>query len=88
MKYIFVLEESENGFSAYVPDLPGCVAAGSTLEETEALIREAIIQHVELLREYGEPMPEPGTRTGEVEVMTNGHRNPMDMRGREVRLSN
>ncbi len=87
MKYTFVLEESENGFGAYVPDLPGCVAAGRTLEETEELIREAIIQHVGLLREHGEPMPKPGMRTGEVEVMMDGHRNPMDARG-EVRLSN
>ena len=72
MKYIFVLEESENGFSAYVPDLPGCVAAGSTLEETEELIREAVVLHVEWLREHDEPVPEPGVRTGIVESMTDG----------------
>lgn len=57
--YTAIIEETGNGFSAYVPDLPGCVAAGDTREETEALIREAVTYHLELLRESGDPVPEP-----------------------------
>ena len=68
MKYVVVFEPTGNGFSAYVPDLPGCVAAGDTHEEVETLIREAIGYHVELLKEKGEPIPEPGVTTGLVEV--------------------
>ena len=47
--YTVVLEKSDNGYAAYLPDLPGCVAAGDTLEETKALIAEAITFHLELL---------------------------------------
>ena len=68
MKYVVVYEQTSTGYSAYVPDLPGCVAAGETREDTERLIREAIAFHVEGLREFGEPIPEPGTWTETVEV--------------------
>jgi predicted RNase H-like HicB family nuclease len=68
MKYIVVYEQTPNNWSAYVPDVPGCVAAADTREETEALIREALGYHLELLAEYNEPIPEPGTWTGVVEV--------------------
>ena len=68
MKYAIVIEESETGFGAYVPDLPGCVAAGETFEETESLIREAIEFHLEGLREDGVAVPKPTTRTEYVEV--------------------
>ena len=67
-KYIVVMEPTETGYSAYAPDLPGCVAAADTLEETETLMREAITEHVELLRERGERVPQPATRTTLVEV--------------------
>ncbi len=59
MTYTAIIEKALNGYSAYVPDLPGCVAAGDTREETEALIREAVTYHLELLRESGDPVPEP-----------------------------
>ena len=68
MQYVIVLEQTEAGYSAYAPDLPGCVAAADTLEDTEALMREAIAGHVELLRERGEPIPRPASRTALVEV--------------------
>ena len=68
MKYIVVYEKTPNNFSAYVPDLPGCVAAGGTREETERLIREAIAFHLEGLHETDEPIPEPSTWTETVEV--------------------
>ncbi len=68
MKYAAVIERTGNGFSAYVPDLPGCVAAGDTRAETEALIREAVAEHLELLREGGDLIPEPQASTSLVEV--------------------
>lgn len=68
MTYVVVYEQTGNGWSAYVPDLPGCVAAGGTREETEILIREAIAFHLEGLRESNEAIPEPGTWTELVEV--------------------
>ena len=68
MKYAAVIERTGNGFSAYVPDLPGCVAAGDTRAETEALIREAVAEHLELLREGGDLITEPQASTSLVEV--------------------
>lgn len=68
MKYVVVYEQTPNSWSAYVPDLPGCVAAADTREEVEQLIQEAITLHIEMLREDNEPVPEPGAWTGLVEV--------------------
>ena len=68
MKYVAVYEPTPTGWSAYVPDLPGCVAAGGSREETEHLMREAINLHIGALREDNEPVPEPGTWTATVEV--------------------
>lgn len=59
MKYLVMFEHGETGFSAYVPDLPGCVAAAESLEETRTLIGEAIAMHISAMREEGEPIPEP-----------------------------
>ena len=58
MDYVVVIETTGNGYAAYVPDLPGCVAAGDTREEAEALIREAVGYHLEMLRESGDPIPQ------------------------------
>lgn len=68
MKYAVVVERSPTGFAAYVPDLPGCVAAGRTRAEVERLIREAIQFHLEGMREDGEQIPEPTTGVDLVEV--------------------
>ena len=68
MTYAIVIERTGNGYSAYVPDLPGCVAAADSCEEAEELIREAVAFHLESLREYGDPIPEPRTSVGSVEV--------------------
>jgi predicted RNase H-like HicB family nuclease len=57
MKYAVLLEETDTGYSAYVPDLPGCVAAGTTLAETKELIRGAIHMHLAGMREDGDPIP-------------------------------
>ena len=57
--YLVIIEGSEDSYSAFVPDLPGCVAAGDSPEEVERLIRDAIALHVESLRAQGEPVPAP-----------------------------
>jgi predicted RNase H-like HicB family nuclease len=59
MRYAIVIEQAEGNFSAYAPDLPGCVATGATLAEVEAEMREAIAFHIDGLREDGLPIP-PG----------------------------
>ena len=68
MKYVVVYERTPNNWSAYVPDLPGCVSTGATREEVERNIREAITFHLDGIREDGEPIPEPQTWTELVEV--------------------
>lgn len=59
MKYVVVFESDESGCSAYVPDLPGCITAGDTIEEVRALIAEAIGFHIEGVRASGEVVPRP-----------------------------
>jgi predicted RNase H-like HicB family nuclease len=61
MKYAVLFQRTDTGYSAHVPDLPGCVAAGATLEETTELIRGAIRMHLEGITEDGDPIPEPKT---------------------------
>jgi len=68
MRYAVVIEKADGNFSAYVPDLPGCVATAGTVEETEVAIREAIEFHLEGLRADGEAIPEPSSRVDYVEV--------------------
>lgn len=68
MQYTIVYEQTENNWSAYVPDLPGCIATGATKKEVEALMKTGIRLHIEMLREMGEPVPEPGAWTSLVEV--------------------
>ena len=68
MRYAVVVEKTGNGYSAYVPDLPGCIAAANTRVETERLIESAVREHVQLLREGGDPVPQPTTRASVVEV--------------------
>ena len=68
MRYAIVIEKSETGYGAYVPDLPGCVAVGETLDETARLVREAIEFHLDGLREDGIAVPAPSTVTEYVEV--------------------
>ena len=68
MRYAIVIEKAEGNYSAYVPDLPGCVATGATLSEVEAEIREAIEFHIEGLRADGLPIPPAASRVGYVDV--------------------
>lgn len=67
-KYAVVIEQGPDNLSAYVPDLPGCVTTGKTVEEIQRNIREAISFHLEGMREDGEPIPEPTTVALEIEV--------------------
>lgn len=69
MRYAVVIEKGEgSNYAAYVPDLPGCVAVGDTVEETQREIQEAIEFHLEGLRADGLPIPEPSSRVEYVEV--------------------
>ena len=67
-KYAIVIERGENNLSAYVPDLPGCITTGKTVEEIQRNIREAIELHLEGMAEDGEAIPEPSTAVGYVEL--------------------
>lgn len=68
MRYAIVIEKAEGNFSAYVPDLPGCIATGATIEEVEPQIREAIEFHLEGMREDGTPIPSPLSRVEYVDI--------------------
>ena len=68
MRYLVIVEKGASSFGAYVPDLPGCVAAGESKEEVLALIHEAIEFHIERLQARGEKVPEPSIEAGTVSV--------------------
>jgi predicted RNase H-like HicB family nuclease len=68
MRYAIVIEKAENNYAAYVPDLPGCVTTGETIEEVEQQIREAIGFHIRGLREDGLSSPEPSSKVNYVDV--------------------
>jgi predicted RNase H-like HicB family nuclease len=67
-RYAVIIEKGAANYGAHVPDLPGCVAVGDTVEEVEKLIREAIELHLEAMREDGDPIPEPTTLATYVEA--------------------
>ncbi len=68
MRYASVIEKAEKNYSAYAPDLPGCIATGNTISEVEAEMREAIIFHLEGLREDGLPVPAAASMVGYVDI--------------------
>jgi predicted RNase H-like HicB family nuclease len=68
MRYAIVIEKTANNYSAYVPDLPGCVATGSTFEEAAEQIREAIALHLDGLREDGAPVPPASSHVEYVDI--------------------
>lgn len=68
MQYMVVIEKGANSFGAYVPDLPGCIAAAESRDEVLDLIREAIEFHIEGLREKGQPVPAPSSFSAIVDV--------------------
>lgn len=70
VKYAVIFERADANWAAYVPDLPGCMTTGRSLEETRLNIQEAIAGHLQTLRDFGDPIPEPSSVAGEVEVNT------------------
>lgn len=68
MRYAIVIEKGESNYSAYVPDLPGCVAVGDTIEEIEREIQEAIEFHIEGLRADGHTVPQPSSTVEYVDI--------------------
>ncbi len=70
MKYEVLIEQGPTSFGASVPDLPGCIAVAGTRTEVEQLIQDAIAAHIALLREAGEPVPDPSSHWAVVEVET------------------
>lgn len=68
MRYAVVIEKAPSNYAAYVPDLPGCVATGATLAETESLIREAVEFHLEGLKADGLPIPPPNSQVEYIDV--------------------
>jgi predicted RNase H-like HicB family nuclease len=67
-RYLILIEPAGTGFSAYSPDLPGCAATGTTRDDVERNMREAVEFHLEGLRAIGEPLPPPSTSAAYVEV--------------------
>jgi predicted RNase H-like HicB family nuclease len=68
MTYAVIIDRGEPNYSAYVPDLPGCIATGNTLEDTKRLMREAMVFHREGLKADGLPIPEPTTLAESIEA--------------------
>jgi predicted RNase H-like HicB family nuclease len=68
MRYAVVIEKAEKNYSAYVPDLPGCIATGATIAEVEGEIREAIEFHIEGLREDGGVVPAPSSQVEYIDI--------------------
>ncbi|HTU46423.1 MAG TPA: type II toxin-antitoxin system HicB family antitoxin [Bryobacteraceae bacterium] len=68
MQYTVIIENAGSNYSAYVPDLPGCISTGRTIEETKKNIQEAIEMHLEGMREDGLPIPEPASTAVVVDV--------------------
>lgn len=68
MKYAIVIEKAEMNYSAYVPDLPGCIATGTTIKEVESEIREAIKFHLDGMREDGELIPSPTSQVEYIDI--------------------
>ncbi len=68
MKYLVVYEQGDGNWSAYAPDLAGCIATGPTLDETATTMREAVADHIGRLRRAGGSIPEPSAQVGTVEV--------------------
>jgi predicted RNase H-like HicB family nuclease len=68
-EYTVIYEAGPHNWSAYVPDVPGCVTTGKTREEAERNMREALVGHLALMQESGEPIPEPATDAGKIRVL-------------------
>jgi len=66
--YVAIYEKTSTGYSAYVPDLPGCISTGATLPETKRNMKEAILGHLSVMREFGDPIPQPTTVAEHIQI--------------------
>jgi predicted RNase H-like HicB family nuclease len=66
--YLVIYEKTSTGYSAYVPDLPGCVTTGPTLRDTKRSMQEAISGHLAVMREFGDPIPQPTTVAEHIQI--------------------
>ncbi len=66
--YVVIYEKTSTGYSAYVPDLPGCISTGASLPETKRNMQEAIAGHLSVMREFGDPIPQPTTMAERIEI--------------------
>jgi predicted RNase H-like HicB family nuclease len=67
-EFTIVIEDAGANFAAYAPDVPGCIATGATIEEVTVTLSEAIVEHLEILREMGEEIPIPRSRAGVIQI--------------------
>jgi predicted RNase H-like HicB family nuclease len=67
-EYVVVYEKTSTGYSAYVPDLPGCITTGASLNDTKRNMQEAIRGHLAVMREFGDPIPQPTTEAERMQV--------------------
>ncbi len=67
-EYTVIYEKSPTGYSAYVPDLPGCISTGATLQQTKVNMQEAIAGHLAVMREFGDAIPEPTTFSEQLQI--------------------
>jgi len=67
-EYLVIYEKTATGFSAYAPDLPGCITTGANLKETQTNMQEAIAGHLAVMEEFGDPLPEPTTLAERLQV--------------------
>jgi predicted RNase H-like HicB family nuclease len=68
MRYAVVIEKAESNYSAYVPDLPGCIATGANIQQVEAEIRDAIVFHIDGMREDGSSIPLPSSQVEYIDI--------------------
>jgi predicted RNase H-like HicB family nuclease len=67
-EYLVIYEKTATGYSAYVPDLPGCISTGPTLEDTRRNMQEAVEGHLSVMREFGDPIPQPTTMADRIQI--------------------
>lgn len=67
-EFTIVIEDAGSNYAAYAPDVPGCIATGATVEEVTSTLREAIAEHLEILREMGDDLPVPHSQSGVIEI--------------------
>jgi predicted RNase H-like HicB family nuclease len=67
-EFTIVIEDAGSNYAAYAPDVPGCIATGATVEEVTSTLREAIAEHLEILREMGDDIPTPHSQAGVIEI--------------------